>query len=91
MHVAVESPCVGVAPEESKHAGIVEVLVHAVAVPHLHVLLTQVLEIDESQPTAVATVVPHKHWHMPKLDIAVNPVAHVTPEHGSEKGPLPNL
>ena len=65
-------------------------LVHAVAVPHLHVLLTQVLEIDDSHPTAVATVVPHKHWHMPKLDIAVNPVAHVTPEHGSEIGLILN-
>ena len=68
----------------------VEVLVHAVDVPHLQVLSTHVLATAESQPTAVAAVVPQRHWQIPLLDIAVNPVAHVTPEHGSEIGPLPN-
>ena len=69
----------------------VEPLVQALSVPHLQVFSTHVLATDGLHPTAVAAVAPQRHWQIPKLDIAVNPVVHVTPEHGSKIRALPNL
>ena len=83
MQVAAETPQSGVVPVELKHAGIVEVVSHCVAVPHLHTPLSQVLEIDKSHRD-----VPQTHWHIPygcrTSDLASNPVAHVTIAHGSK-------
>ena len=44
----MESSRAGVVPVELKHSGIVEVVSHLVAEPHLQTPLTQVLETDKS-------------------------------------------
>ena len=80
-HVAPESPQVGVAPSELRQTGIVEVLMHCVAEPHLQSSLAHVLELDKSHKD-----VAQRHWHIPKVFIPVRPEAHDTPSQGSEIG-----
>ena len=69
----------------SRHQGTVAVPQAADVEPHVPALLRHRLTVDGSDiPTAVAAVAPQRHWQMPKLDIAVSPVLHVTPEQGSK-------
>ena len=70
---------VGVAPVDDKHAGIVLPEVQAFAVPHLQVLLVQILS-RVPEPHAVAA--PHKQT--PLLQKSELPL-HVKLRHGSER------
>ena len=76
----------------SRHQGTVAVPQAADVEPHVPALLRHRLTVDGSDiPTAVAAVAPHRHWQMPKFDIAVIPVAHVTPVHGSKLSVITNI
>ena len=81
-------PRVGVAPVEDRHFGIVLVLhvaVLEVSVPHLAVPLTHTFTVDGNVIPNADVPLPHRHWHMPKLDTGEYPLAlsQVTPLHGS--------
>ena len=78
--VALHDPKASVA---TVHAATFEAMV-----PHLPAPLTHTLTSEGTPiPKALAALLPHKHWHMPRLDIGVSPdsVGHVTPVHGSKK------
>ena len=77
------SPIVAAAPSAVlRQAGMVAVA-HAVAVPHFGVVPSHQLAVYVFNPTAVAALVPQRHWHIPRFAIAVNVLGHVTPAQGS--------
>ena len=81
-------PRVGVPPVEDRHFGIVLVehaAVLEVSVPHLAVPLTHTFTVDGNVIPNADVALPHRHWHMPKLDTGEYPLAlsQVTPLHGS--------
>ena len=81
-------PRVKVPPIEDRHFGIVLVehaAVLEVSVPHLAVPLTHTFTVDGNVIPNADVPLPHRHWHMPKLDTGEYPLAlsQVTPLHGS--------
>jgi hypothetical protein len=46
-----------------------------VSVPHLAVPLTHTFTVDGNVIPNADVPLPHRHWHMPKLDIGEYPLA----------------
>ena len=81
-------PRVGVPPVADRQFGIVLVehaAVLVVSVPHLAVPLTHTFTVDGNEIPNADVPLPHRHWHMPKLDTGEYPLAlsQVTSLHGS--------